>query len=552
MCSRCYAYVCVTLPWGSLVGMKRPDKTMTFLGIPYAHPPVGELRFRLPETPYTWTNQRYAFKVRDACMQLEGFVIPHIDFLLPGQKKSEDCLYLDIYVDGDQIKPNSKMPVVVFIHGGSFTSGTSAIYNCTFLVKGRGIIAVTLQYRLGIFGFLQSPLEDEIPGNLGLQDQLAAMKWVKQFISNFGGDPNQVTLMGQSAGAMSVSFHLVSPLSQNLFDQAILESGSIYSFPLGTKENAYKYIIKMLRDTGCDKGPDYPYDCLRSLDAERVMTFFKEHDSDFGPTVDKRFFVNRTQVDLFEKENATLKSIILGHNGNEGALFLSAKLEMVFPATSISFDAPIFKYFMEAAERLVPPSFRQTFGKVIDITYGTSSVLYRTELANRLGTIIGDLVFGCPNYYFVNTLLKRNPSMKAYYYYFLARPNWVKVPSTYFWEYIEKAIHSEELQFVFGGPFINSSRFDEEEVRLSLKIIDYWTYFIKNGRMKDSFQWPAISYNGTTVNYNYMLFQNSSYVEPMTGYPPNYCNQLPRFVHGTQLRSFLKSKTWKRVLAGFS
>lgn len=137
---------------------------------------------------------------------------------------SEDCLYLNVYTPS--ILPLILLPVMIFIHGGSFKSGSGneEIYGPDFLVKNE-VILVTINYRLGVFGFL-SLQSKNIPGNAGMKDQVAALKWVKSNIENFGGDPNNITIFGESAGAASVSFHLISPLTKGLFKRAIIQSGS--------------------------------------------------------------------------------------------------------------------------------------------------------------------------------------------------------------------------------------------------------------------------------------------------------------------------------------
>nr|XP_053605093.1 uncharacterized protein LOC128672172 [Plodia interpunctella] len=197
-------------------------KFFSFKGIPYAAPPLGELRFKAPQPVTPWNGIRKATEFGSICYQI--FDIFTGQFTPNG---SEDCLYLNVYTP--DLKPKKPLPVMVYIHGGAFMcgSGNDDIYGPEFLVK-HDVILVTFNYRLEAFGFLCLDTED-IPGNAGMKDQVAALRWVNKNIANFGGDPNNVTIFGESAGGASVSFHLVSPMSKGLFRRAIAQSGAAFS-----------------------------------------------------------------------------------------------------------------------------------------------------------------------------------------------------------------------------------------------------------------------------------------------------------------------------------
>ncbi|XP_053606297.1 juvenile hormone esterase-like [Plodia interpunctella] len=189
-----------------------------FLGIPYAKPPIGELRFKNPEPPEKWDHER------DATSISVQNIATQVDFVTGKIIGSEDCLYLNVYT------PNlnsNLLPVIVFIHGGGFIHGNGTIKTENgpdFLVE-HNVVVVTINYRLNIFGFMSLDIP-EAPGNMGLKDQLKALKWVKTNISNFGGDVNNITLMGISAGAASTEYLMLSPLANGLFHKAIIRSGS--------------------------------------------------------------------------------------------------------------------------------------------------------------------------------------------------------------------------------------------------------------------------------------------------------------------------------------
>jgi para-nitrobenzyl esterase len=219
------------------------DGISAYEGVPYATAPVGSLRWREPQPVRPWTGVRDATAFAPAC--------PQVGVSMPGEpdpKTAEDCLYLNIWAPAK--RPAGKLPVMVFIHGGGYTNGATSLplYWGDRLAK-RGVIVVTLAYRLGVLGFLAHPeLTAESPhhgsGNYGLMDQVAALAWVKRNIAAFGGDPGRVTIFGQSAGAMSVSMLMASPLAQGLFQGAIGESGGLFeplqlspSYALATAEH---------------------------------------------------------------------------------------------------------------------------------------------------------------------------------------------------------------------------------------------------------------------------------------------------------------------------
>src|ERR1700751_1897685 len=208
---------------------KDDGKVKSFLGIPYAQPPVGDLRWKAPQPLSKWNGVKKATAFGSHCMQ--GKVFGDMVFHDPGA--SEDCLTLNIWVPDKHVDP--KLPVMVWIYGGGFVSGTtSESRQDGSRLAQQGVIVVSMNYRLGIFGFMVHPeLAKESghnsAGNYGLMDQLAALKWVHDNIAAFGGDPGNVTIFGESAGSFSVSAQMASPLAKGLFQRAIGESGAAFS-----------------------------------------------------------------------------------------------------------------------------------------------------------------------------------------------------------------------------------------------------------------------------------------------------------------------------------
>jgi para-nitrobenzyl esterase len=221
----------------SVVGLETPD-FKEFLGIRYAQPPVGELRWQPPQPATTITRKADAF----------GPHCPQVASPFGTPSTSEDCLFLNVYKPLDTISRHSHYPVMVWIHGGSLVLGESDDFNPAHLVK-QGVIVVTINYRLGALGFLAHPsLDAEAhPGvNYGLLDQQAALKWVKDNIAGFGGDPRNVTMFGESAGGQSVLSNLVSPGARGLFARVINQSGA-YSLILPTLAQAEAQGVLLLQ-----------------------------------------------------------------------------------------------------------------------------------------------------------------------------------------------------------------------------------------------------------------------------------------------------------------
>jgi len=251
------------------------NDVVAFKGIPYAAPPVGDLRWKEPQPVEPWEEVLDASEFCKSCMQNRAFSRnPWTEEFMVQNDISEDCLFLNVWTPAKSA--DEKLPVFVYIHGGGLSegSGAVAVYNGENLAK-KGILVVTINYRLGAFGFLAHPeLTAESPhnssGNYGFLDQVAALQWVKNNISAFGGDPGTVTIAGQSAGAMSVNQMITSPLAAGLFHRAITESGT--SFASGmfgstpTLEEAEQVGLDFAKQKGAADLAE-----LRAMPAEKIM-----------------------------------------------------------------------------------------------------------------------------------------------------------------------------------------------------------------------------------------------------------------------------------------
>jgi para-nitrobenzyl esterase len=214
----------VTVAGGQVEGVERGAVT-AWLGLPYAAPPVGPLRFRAPEPVVPWPGVRPAARFAGVAYQ-NGLMSRSARRL--ASREGEDCLYLNVYAPVRARTDGRPRPVLVWVHGGAFKSGAGGLYGGGALAEQGDVVVVTVNYRLGVFGFVDfaAALDVDVPSNLGLRDQLAALEWVRDNIAAFGGDPEQVTVAGESAGSISVALLLSAPRAAGLFRSAVMESGS--------------------------------------------------------------------------------------------------------------------------------------------------------------------------------------------------------------------------------------------------------------------------------------------------------------------------------------
>jgi len=312
----------VQVQTGLVKGVANESETVVvFKGIPYAAPPLGTLRWREPQPPLSWEGVRDASKFCASCIQNKAISrLPWTEEFMVQNEICEDCLFLNIWTPADNADAN--LPVFVYIHGGGFSEGSGAIdvYNGEELAK-KGVIVVTINYRVGVLGFLAHPeLTAESPngvsGNYGLMDQLAALKWIKSNIAAFGGNPNKVTISGQSAGAMSVTSLLISPLASGYFRGAITQSGSSYAGFMGrynSVSDAEQSGIAFMEQKGASSIAD-----LRAMSAEEIMAPIEGETRmmRFSPVVDGYFLPGNSR-EIFAEGKQNDVPFITGLNADE-------------------------------------------------------------------------------------------------------------------------------------------------------------------------------------------------------------------------------------------
>lgn len=309
---------------GKLEGFER-DGVRVFRGVPYAQPPVGEWRFRAPQPAKPWAGVRDATRFGHAAFQppLMLAALPGFDI----GEQSEDCLYLNVYAPAGASDSNRK-PVLVWIHGGAFVigSGSQSIYDGSKLARRGDVVVVTINYRLGVFGFLDLGQPDLAEANAGLLDQVAALAWVRDHIAAFGGDPADVTIFGESAGGMSVGTLLGCPAARGLFHKAIPQSGSCQA--VHDHESAASVTAAILSGLGMEsphvaKLREVPPDTLMKVQQAVSMRLMLAGGSQllpFQPTVDGRT-LPRHPMDDIRAGHASGVKLLVGTTRDEWKLF---------------------------------------------------------------------------------------------------------------------------------------------------------------------------------------------------------------------------------------
>ncbi|XP_074142602.1 carboxylesterase 3-like isoform X2 [Sminthopsis crassicaudata] len=448
-----------------------------FLGIPFAKPPVGTRRFSPPQPAEPWEGVKDATTFPPMCLQ----ELERTDLMkntLDGKQQlfpiSEDCLYLNIYTPTSRHKKD-KLPVMVWFHGGSFVIGTASSYDGSPLSAYEDIVVVTAQYRLGFQGFLSTG--DKIaPGNWGFLDLVAALQWVQSNIAHFGGDPNCVTISGQSAGGMCVSALVLSPMTKGLFHKAIVQSGVITTSGIVIDDPQQRF-HEIARLFGCEGSNTAAlFQCLQN---KENMIFSRKFSSLplIPATVDGVFLPKFPEELLLEKKFPKIPYLLGGNNHEFGYLMPSAwrflnledgmKKEAVF-----DFLKKVATNFLDIPLELIHLVVEEYIGNQTD----------PLAIQDAVMDIFEDVII-------ILQVLKvsknhRDCGAPVYLYEFQHRPSaFDKIKPAYI-----KADHSAELTFVFGGPFMEDERSmlafpdsTEEEKQLSRTMMRYWANFIRTG-----------------------------------------------------------------------
>jgi para-nitrobenzyl esterase len=448
-CAPVSAQAPATAPVVSIIGGKvrglllpKPDGA-AFLGLPFAQPPVGDLRWREPAPVKPWSGIREASDFRPSCAQIDAGWNHDA-----AERGSEDCLYLNVWTPEWPV--SSPRAVMVWLHGGANMGGTASFgYHGTALAR-HDVIVVTVNYRLGILGFLAHPeLAAESPhrasGNCGLLDQIAALRWVHENIAKFGGDPDRVTLFGQSAGAQDTGLLMTSPLSKGLFQRAITESGTVLvRGPVmrvrAEAEHAGKdYSAKL------HAPPGHEIAYLRGLPVAEVLAASPPYgSSDGNPSIDG-WVLPVQPAEIFAAGNEHRVDLIVGSNA----------IEFPFRGDVEAVKQDMTKVLGDAAPRAL--SLYGLDGKADAVSYA--------PYGDARDQWSSDLIFRCPA---ISIALQHRAAGNRVYQYEFSLPA-IGTQAT---------AHSAELPYVWGSKALDNSEGDRT---VSAQMQQYWTNFAKTG-----------------------------------------------------------------------
>uniref|UniRef100_A0A0P4WKV8 Carboxylic ester hydrolase n=1 Tax=Scylla olivacea TaxID=85551 RepID=A0A0P4WKV8_SCYOL len=468
--------------------------------IPYAQPPVGELRFRHPRPLDRWHGIKNTTTLPKACIQLPDTFFGDFKGATmwnPNTEISEDCLYLNVVVP----KPRPiNAAVMVWIFGGGFYSGTSTldVYDYKMLAAEQNVIVVAPQYRVASLGFLYM-MNSDVPGNAGLFDQLMALQWIHANIRFFGGNPNNITLFGESAGAVSVSMHLLSPLSRNLFSQAIMQSGSATApWAIISKKESIMRGLRLAEAVGCPHNKNNltaVIDCLRKTNATTLVNNEPSSgicDFPFVPIIDGAFLDERP-ISSLRNNNFKKTNIMMGSNTEEGYWFIMYFLTDIFRREE---DIKVTRSEFEASVRDLHPYFNEVVRQAIMFEYTDwnshdEGSMYR----NAIDKMVGDYHFTCNVNEFAHYYAQAGNNVYMYYYKHRSSQN--------LWPKWMGVLHGDEISFIFGKPLYPDNEYTAEEQMLSRRMMTYWANFAKTGNPSEGSEntwmttyWPVHTNTG--------------------------------------------------------
>lgn len=451
-------------------------------GIPFAKPPVGDLRFQHPQPVDPWEGIKETTKKPNSCVQIKDTLFPGFagsEMWNPNTQVSEDCLYLNVVVPHDRRPQNSA--VLVWVFGGGFYSGTSTldVYDMRTLVAQEHIIMVSMQYRLASLGFLYFDTA-EVPGNAGMMDQVMALEWVRDNIAAFGGNPDNVTIFGESAGAVSTSLHLLSPLSRDLFSQSIMQSASaIVHWGIVTKEESILRGLRLAELMNCPYKRSQVHSAIQCLKASNATDLVNAEwngivfgivEFPFVPVIDGKFLTESPQKSL-ESKNFKKTNILMGANKDEGNYFIIYYLTELFKKEENVF---VSREDFQMAVKELNLYVKQVGREAIVFEY-TDWLKPHSPIANReaLDRMVGDYAFTCAVGDFAHRYAETGNNVYVYFFSERASVN----P----WPTWSGVLHGDEIAFVFGEPLNRSKNYDKDEQRLSERMMTYWANFAKTG-----------------------------------------------------------------------
>ncbi|CAG2115452.1 unnamed protein product, partial [Medioppia subpectinata] len=484
-----------------------------FLGIPYAEPPVGDLRFKKPmPVREAWPKPVGATKWPKACIHAKL----HNYYL--NADMSEDCLYLNVWSPALPESNTTLKPVMFWIHGGGvlFGSAVEKWYSGHVLSAMGDVVVVTFNYRLNTFGLLYTGAAhaDGAPGNMALWDQSLALEWVVDNIAYFGGDPKRITLFGQGAGAVAISLHIVSPITRHLFQRAIMMSGATTNTmcTAATSEEVWR---KRAVAIGCGDKADTTgktftppmIECLKKLSAEDLLKLpaLASSACEMELMIDGQFVPQNPIEMLKSGDYKKDMDVMIGTVDNEGSLFLpsifdNGVFDQFYPNPITYSDAIIHVLAIIRSYKTQLGDLDANSQHVINTYFnGMSNVTHYELLLRTVGRVLGDYRVTCPTKLFARYIHSGHPKSRVYEYYYNAKStaghqlfcsDWMGV------------CHFDDIYPVFGLPFQEYDRYDRRERQTSAQMMDVFTEFARNGQpsKQSGADWrPYYTVNDNTV-----------------------------------------------------
>lgn len=465
----------------------RKAKVLKWLGVPFASPPIDSRRFMSTRPVEPWPGVREAHQFSPKCVQ-------SVDELR--ENESEDCLYLNIYAPLRNSSDEELLPIYLWVHGGTFITGSASERNPVYAVGYSNVIIVTINYRLGPFGYMYLP-EIGITGNMALLDQHMALKWIHENAASFGGDASRISLGGQSAGAFSVGYHFIYPPSWPLFKNTILESGAIFmnKMKFMSNELAASRASDILERVGCsnETRPDERLKCAQNsslVASGQVMKVWNNYQivdilegNQLGKYMSPVFHLvqngiefNQSVKEYFETGNfKSDMNILLGNTHDEGG----DTIPLWFFDHDVE-EKPIYKINADKLNTFIdgfyfyfpqyPIRTTELFKTPLKSEYTVSN---QTDYLNSLIRILSDNLYICPSIDFAQFYSQYSQSVNVFRYsYDFRSSRAVKDPAL-------GVIHSAEVPLWFGECF--GKNYPAEELRFSKQLIKYWSNFAKYG-----------------------------------------------------------------------
>ncbi|XP_047475479.1 juvenile hormone esterase-like isoform X2 [Penaeus chinensis] len=515
----------VTLTDGRVSGVNerstKGHEFFAYYGIPYAKPPVDKLRLKDPVKADKWAGTRDGSKMPQPCVQVPAdHVILDLPITVDDIIGEEDCLYLNVFTPKRK-KPDERLPVMVYIHGGAFFLGGAHEY-LPHVLMNHNIVLVVMQYRLGTLGFMST--EDMVmPGNFGMKDQVMALRWVQDNIHNFGGDAARVTIFGESAGGASVHLHVLSPKSKGLFARAILQSGSALApWAMGEKFRPGAFLTsRVVRCPKCILTKDITF-CMQLTDGKEVASAVKNFTEWFIlplrmlPRVDGDFLPDEPAT-LMRKGRYNRVDLMAGVTRDEGGMVANPLFtrESMVRALESNFSAfgPVSLGYQDEEDPVTLAT------KIYEHYLG--DIVYDEQHSDQLARAYSDVYFHLPHD-LTSQIFARDPATKIYRYELKHRSQ------LSFGDVYQASVgkhwitHADDLYYLFRGGPIFAPDFppdrpgdlqDEDDLRLRDIITAMWTNFAATGNPTpdDSlgFKWEA----ATESSFRHLVLKPSPEME---------------------------------------